>query len=154
MRTEWLGPLTAIEKEWLRGVDCARVACQVFPDSDPDDLVVFTIVGEWSFLFDDRIGFDEYDSLEDLQSDISRFDRILETGQVETTVPGIETTFAKCLQQIYPRSVIHKLEERSARSSVSKQSAQPRRLTSKSQLLPPRDETAISTAQVGVSRLK
>ncbi|WP_327110763.1 terpene synthase family protein [Nocardia sp. NBC_01730] len=103
LRTEWLGPLTAIEKERLRGIDCARVACQAFPDSDPDDLVVFTIICELSFLFDDRIGFDEYDSLEDLQSDISRCDRILETGQAETIDPGLENTMAKCLQRIYPR---------------------------------------------------
>ncbi|WP_433710265.1 terpene synthase family protein [Nocardia sp. CA-084685] len=103
LRTEWLGPLTTTEEERLRGVDCARVACQIFPDADPDDLVILTIVGEWSFLLDDRIGFDEYDSLEALQSDISRFDRILETAQVETAVPGLETTLAKCLQRMYPR---------------------------------------------------
>ncbi|WP_416563238.1 terpene synthase family protein [Nocardia testacea] len=103
LRTEWLGPLTATDKERLRGVDCARSVCQIFPDADLDDLVVLTIACEWSFLFDDRIGFDEFDSLEDLHSDISRFDRILETGQVETAEPGLETTLANCLQRIYPK---------------------------------------------------
>ncbi|WP_157170696.1 terpene synthase family protein [Nocardia araoensis] len=103
LRTEWVGPLTATQEERLRGVDGVRVLCQLFPDADLDDLVLITILCEWSFLIDDRIGFDEYDSLEDLQSDISRFDRILETGQAETTEPGLETALANCLQRIYPR---------------------------------------------------
>ncbi|MEU7766681.1 terpene synthase family protein [Nocardia sp. NPDC049190] len=103
VRTKWLGTLTATEEERLRGVDCAKIACQMFPDSDPEDLVTFTIACESSFLLDDRIGFDEYDSPEDFQNHISRFDRILETGQAETREPGIETALAGCLQRMYPR---------------------------------------------------
>ncbi|WP_084530940.1 terpene synthase family protein [Nocardia miyunensis] len=103
VRTEWLGPLTSTEKERLHGIDCAKIACQLFPEAYLDDLVVLTIMCEWSFLIDDRIGFDEYHSLEDLQNDISRFDRILETARVDIAEPGLEYTLAKCLQQIYPR---------------------------------------------------
>ncbi|MEU7634203.1 terpene synthase family protein [Nocardia sp. NPDC049220] len=102
-RTKWLGTLTATEEERLRGVDCAKIACQLFPDSDPEDLAIFTMLCECSFLLDDRIGFDEYDSPEDFQDHISRLDRILETGQAETRDPGLETALAECLQRIYPR---------------------------------------------------
>ncbi|MEU4342349.1 terpene synthase family protein [Nocardia sp. NPDC023852] len=103
LRTQWFGTPTATEEERLRGIDCAKIVCQIFPDSDPDDLVILTILCECSFLLDDRVGFDEYDSPEDLQSHISRFDRILETGRAETPEPGLETALAECLQRIYPR---------------------------------------------------
>ncbi|MGO4612745.1 terpene synthase family protein [Nocardia sp. 2YAB30] len=103
LRTKWVGPLTATEEERLRGIDGAKIACQLFPDSDPEDLAIFTILCECSFLIDDRIGFDEYDSPEDLQNHITRLDHILETGQAETPDLGLETALAECMQKIYPR---------------------------------------------------